>query len=97
MERSQLSDLMANVQRMHSDLERSNENDRKRLDSQVQMLENQTYVVTNSFDMVIRANVLSSQDLRTQLTQERDSVRHLTLQKDIELKDLRSRMEKSVC
>lgn len=42
MERSHLSDLMANVQRMHHDLERSGENDRRRLESQIQMLENQT-------------------------------------------------------
>ncbi|KAL4250041.1 hypothetical protein ABKN59_004926 [Abortiporus biennis] len=77
MERSQLSDLMANVQRMHSDLERSNENDRKRLESQIQMLENQT------------------QDLRSQLAQERDAVRHISLQKDIELKELRTRLDKS--
>ena len=45
MERSHLSDLMANVQRMHHDLERSGENDRRRLESQIQMLENQTYVL----------------------------------------------------
>lgn len=42
MERSQLSDLMANVQKMHNDLERSGENDRRRLETQVQMMENQT-------------------------------------------------------
>lgn len=68
---------MANVQRMHGDLERSGENDRRRLESQIQMLETQT------------------QDLRSQLTQERDAVRHLTLQKDIELKELRTRIDKS--
>lgn len=45
MERSHLSDLMANVQKMHSDLERSGENDRRRLENQIQLLENQTYVV----------------------------------------------------
>ena len=44
MERSHLSDLMANVQRMHNDLERSGENDRRRLESQLQMLEGQTWV-----------------------------------------------------
>lgn len=43
VERSHLADLMVNVQRMHSDLERSGENDRRRLESQIQMLENQTY------------------------------------------------------
>lgn len=43
IERSHLADLMANVQRMHNDLERSGENDRRRLESQMQMLENQTY------------------------------------------------------
>ena len=42
IERSHLSDLMGNVQKMHTDLERSGENDRRRLESQIQMLENQT-------------------------------------------------------
>lgn len=41
MERSHLSDLMSNVQKMHNDLERSGENDRRRLESQIQMLEDQ--------------------------------------------------------
>lgn len=42
MERSHLSDLMTNVQKMHNDLERSGENDRRRLESQLQHLESQT-------------------------------------------------------
>lgn len=42
VERSHLSDLMSNVQKMHNDLERSGENDRRRLESQMLMLENQT-------------------------------------------------------
>ena len=37
-----------------------------------------------------------SQDLRTQLLQERESVRHISLQKDIELKELQARIEKNV-
>ncbi|ESK95244.1 filament-forming protein [Moniliophthora roreri MCA 2997] len=77
MERSHLSDLMSNVQKMHSDLERSGENDRRRLESQLQLLEGQT------------------QDLRTQLMQEREAVRQVTLQKDIELKELQNRLDKS--
>ncbi|THH00176.1 hypothetical protein EW026_g2304 [Hermanssonia centrifuga] len=36
-----------------------------------------------------------TQDLRTQLTQERDSVRHLSLQKDLDLKELRTRIDKT--
>ncbi|KAL6308319.1 hypothetical protein BKA93DRAFT_560042 [Sparassis latifolia] len=76
MERSHLSDLVANVQKMHNDLERSGENDRRRLENQIKMLENQT------------------QDLRTHLQQERGSVRHLTLQKDIELKEMQTRIDK---
>ncbi|KAG6853933.1 hypothetical protein C0991_012425 [Blastosporella zonata] len=76
LERSHLSDLMVNVQKMHNDLERSGENDRRRLESQLQGLEGQT------------------QDLRAQLSQERDNVRHLTLQKDIELKELQTRIDK---
>ncbi|EGN98500.1 hypothetical protein SERLA73DRAFT_169454 [Serpula lacrymans var. lacrymans S7.3] len=78
IERAHLSDLMSNVQKMHNDLERSGENDRRRLENQIQMMESQT------------------QDLRGQLSQERDSVRHISLQKDIELKELHSRLDKSV-
>ncbi|KAG6850340.1 hypothetical protein H0H93_014613 [Arthromyces matolae] len=37
-----------------------------------------------------------TQDLRTQLSQERDNVRHLSLQKDIELKELQSRIDKTL-
>jgi nucleoprotein TPR len=44
MERSHLSDLMANVQKMHNDIERSSENDRRRLESQIQLLEHQRFV-----------------------------------------------------
>jgi len=44
MERSYLADLMSNVQKMHNDLERSGENDRRRLEGQLQMLDNQTSV-----------------------------------------------------
>ena len=40
--------------------------------------------------------VRCSQDLRSQLSHERDSVRHISLQKDIEVKDLQTRLEKSV-
>jgi nucleoprotein TPR len=45
MERSHLSDLMANVQKMHNDIERSSENDRRRLESQIQLLENQRFEI----------------------------------------------------
>ncbi|KAI0373683.1 hypothetical protein BV20DRAFT_669146 [Pilatotrama ljubarskyi] len=77
MERSHLADLMANVQRMHNDLERSGENDRRRMESQIKLLEDQ------------------NQDLRTQLSQERESVRRLTLQREIDLKELQNRLEKA--
>ncbi|KAG1824960.1 hypothetical protein EV424DRAFT_710307 [Suillus variegatus] len=77
VERSHLADLMANVQRMHGDLERSGENDRRRLENQIQAMDDQT------------------KDLKAQLSQERDSVRHVTLQKDIDLKDLQTRLDKT--
>ncbi len=63
---------------MHNDLERSGENDRRRLESQLQLLEGQT------------------QDLRAQVTQERDTVRNLQLQKELDLKDLQARLDKVV-
>ena len=44
VERSHLSDLMSNVQKMHNDLDRAGENDRRRLENQIQMLENQRFV-----------------------------------------------------
>lgn len=40
-ERAHLGDLMGNVQKMHNDLERSGEGDKRRLEGQVQMMENQ--------------------------------------------------------
>ena len=43
IERSRLSDLIANIQRMHNDVERFGENDKRRLESQVQALEVQVY------------------------------------------------------
>jgi len=46
--------------------------------------------------MIPQTVVLYSQDLRSQLSQERDSVRHVSLQKEIEVKDLQTRLEKSV-
>ena len=96
MERSYLADLMSNVQKMHNDLERSGENDRRRLEGQLQMLDNQTSV--GDFKHFFESNILqiNSQDLRSQLLQERESVRHISLQKDIELKELQTRIEKSV-
>ncbi|KAH9992148.1 hypothetical protein BJV77DRAFT_1067895 [Russula vinacea] len=75
MERSHLSDLMANVQKMHNDIERSSENDRRRLESQIQLLENQ------------------SQDSRQQLNEERQNVRRITLQREVEVKELRSMLD----
>ncbi|KAL4081207.1 hypothetical protein J3A83DRAFT_166681 [Scleroderma citrinum] len=77
VERGQLADLVANVQRMHNDLEQSGENHRKRLEMQVQMMESQM------------------QDLKTQLSQERETIRHITLQRDIDTKDLQARLDKT--
>ncbi|KAJ7600871.1 hypothetical protein C8J56DRAFT_1019894 [Mycena floridula] len=77
MERSHLSDLMGNVQKMHIDLERSGENERRRLESQLQLLESQI------------------QDLRGQVSHERDSSRNISLQKDIDLKELQMRLDRT--
>ncbi|OSD07459.1 hypothetical protein PYCCODRAFT_1456277 [Trametes coccinea BRFM310] len=76
-ERSHLADLMANVQRMHNDLERSGENDRRRMDSQIKLLEDQ------------------NQDLRSQLSQERENVRRVTLQRELDLKELQNKVDKA--
>ncbi|KAF6755929.1 hypothetical protein DFP72DRAFT_895626 [Ephemerocybe angulata] len=77
VERSHLASLMTNIQRMHGDLERSGENDRRRLEGQLQMLESQ------------------NQDLRTQLSRERDALRHVSLQKELEAKELQGRLDKA--
>lgn len=75
MERSHLSDLMANVQKMHNDIERSSENDRRRLENHIQLLEHQ------------------SQDSRQQLNEERQNVRRITLQREVETKELRNMID----
>lgn len=41
VERSRLADLMGTVQKMQNDIERSTESDRRRLETQIQTLENQ--------------------------------------------------------
>lgn len=97
LERSHLSDLMGNVQKMHNDLERSGENDRRRLEGQLHMLENQTLACHFPWLGTQLTLLTLRQDLRTQLSQERDSVRHISLQKDIELKELQARLDKAVC
>lgn len=48
VDRSRMADLIANVQKMHNDMDRSSESDRRRLESQVQNLENQAWVLINS-------------------------------------------------
>ncbi|KAK7028127.1 Protein mlp1 [Paramarasmius palmivorus] len=64
MERSHLSDLMGNVQKMHSDLERSGENDRRRLESQLQLLEGQTFAYSTHAGKRICSTSLSSKGHR---------------------------------
>lgn len=44
IERTRLSDLISNVQRMHHEIERTNESDRRRFETQIKSLETQTYV-----------------------------------------------------
>ncbi|KAI5123451.1 hypothetical protein M0805_008822 [Coniferiporia weirii] len=78
VERSRMTDLIGNVQKMHNDIDRANEGDRRRFESQIQSLENQ------------------AQDLRTQLSNERDNVRQATLQKDIEVQELRTKIDRTL-
>lgn len=52
-------------------------------------------VDSESYELL--TTTIHSQDLRTQLVQERESVRRLTLQRDIELKELQGKAEKAVC
>lgn len=40
--------------------------------------------------------MLIRQDLRAQLIQERDTIRHINLQKEMELKELQSRLDRNV-
>ena len=87
---------MANVQRMHNDLERSGENDRRRMDSQIKLLEDQKFVPLDGHCLYQALTPHFSQDLRTQLSQEREAVRRVTLQRDLDLKELQNKMEKTV-
>ncbi|KAI8994233.1 hypothetical protein BD414DRAFT_506685 [Trametes punicea] len=64
-------------ERMHNDLERSGENDRRRMENQIKLLEDQ------------------NQDMRAQLSQEREAVRRITLQRDLDLKELQNRLDKA--
>lgn len=41
-------------------------------------------------------NYPDSQELRAQVVQERETARHTSLQKDLELKELQTRLEKKV-
>src|ERR1700722_13444562 len=88
---------MGNVQKMHNDLERSGESDRRRLESQMQSLDSQTYDANSLSHSVFSKHRIYRQDLKAQLNQERDSVRHISLQKEIELKELQVRLDGSVC
>lgn len=98
MERSHLSDLMANVQKMHNDIERSSENDRRRLESQIQLLEHQRFVAFwNCFPSDLGAEEKCSQDSRQQLNEERQNVRRITLQREVETKELRNTIDNQVC
>ena len=62
---------------MHDELARGGENDRKRLERQVQMLETQ------------------SEELKKQLSDERDNLRQVSLQREIEVKELRTSLDKN--
>ena len=86
---------MTNVQRVHNDLERSGENVRRRLESQVQMMDNQMCIFIR-FSAILLAHFTYRQDLQSQLSQERKTMRHVTLQKDIDVEDLQSRLDKTV-
>ena len=45
---------------------------------------------------ILPADVAYRQDLKSQLSQERETVRHVTLQRDIDVKELQSRLDKTV-
>jgi nucleoprotein TPR len=97
MERSHLSDLMANVQKMHNDIERSSENDRRRLESQIQLLEHQRFVFVVLCRTFWGLRRHCSQDMRQQLNEERQNVRRITLQREVEAKELRNSIDNQVC
>ncbi|KAG1780941.1 hypothetical protein EV702DRAFT_1042634 [Suillus placidus] len=84
VEWSHLADIMVNGQRMHGDLERSGENDRRRLENQIQAMHDQTLIDYHR------------EDMKAQLSQKRDAVRYVTLHKDINLKDLQTHLDKTL-
>jgi nucleoprotein TPR len=72
MECAHLSDFMSNVQKIHNDLELSGENDRHRLENQLQS------------NRLLKARQVQSSDVtlsvkRVQLVQERDTIRYINL------------------
>ena len=52
--------------------------------------------VSESLRSYLKLITHNRQDLKAQLSQERDAVRHVTLQKDIDLKDLQTRLDRMV-
>ena len=78
LERSRMADLIANVQKLHNDIDKSNESDRRRFETRIQDLESQTH------------------DLRNSLNRERESARQITLQKDLEVQELRAKIDRNV-
>ncbi|KAL5530723.1 MLP1_3 [Sanghuangporus sanghuang] len=64
LERSRMADLIANVQKMHNDIDKANGNDRRRF---------------GNFETRIHDLESQAQDLRTQLSREPDTVRQISL------------------
>ncbi|GJJ13307.1 hypothetical protein Clacol_007559 [Clathrus columnatus] len=76
-EKAQLSDVMLNINRIHSELEHSVHNDKRRLESHIQLLEVQRRV-----------------DFEVQLNKERETLRHVTMQKDIDSKEMQDKIDR---
>ncbi|KAF7314521.1 hypothetical protein MKEN_00925200 [Mycena kentingensis (nom. inval.)] len=75
-ERSNLSDLVTRIQKSQSDNAELTASERRRFESQIKMLEDQT------------------QDLRTQLTRERETMRQLSFAKEQDGRELQSKIDK---
>jgi nucleoprotein TPR len=78
---------------MHAELEKSGENEKRRLERQVKTL-SVGPLSNRVFPRIL--TICCSQDLRDQVVRDTETVRHTLLQKDAEIWELRGRLDNMV-
>lgn len=91
---ARLNSLLRDSQTIHEDASRSIEAERRRLENHIQSLESQSYV--GLFYSLSGSLHPCRQDIRMQLNQELERNRHLTLQREVETRELQGKIEMMV-